>query len=762
VGRPEAGGAAQPEFVNVSAAPPTARGATETPFDVRRLARVLDSRKWPALAFAAFVVAGVTAWTLRQVPIYRATSTVQVDLTAPRVLGREVEQVEELGTGSYWNNQEYLLTQVKVIQSREVALRVVKLLNLAQDPDFTGPEDDLQTPTEIAEAVRIRIKAAPVRDSRLLEIAVEDSDPVRARDIANATADAYLEQNVERMLSSTVSAVDWLSRQASELQERLEESERALHTFRRDNDILSVSLEDRQNIVANQIQKLSDALTASRTRSIDLGSKVNEMRELSSMDPLEIPVAALIDNPLIQELKRQHAQLARERDGLAKRYGKNWPRIQEIDEEIDGVRGAIGREVRSVLESMEGEYRAAKRSEAGLRAALNEMQAEALKINVHEVEYNRLARAQKNNAQLYELVLGRTTETDLASGIRVNNLHVLDYAVTPTVPARPQVVVNVLMAIFFGILGGIGLAFALEMLDVTVKTQTDLDRFGVAFLGLLPSIEPAIERRKKRRRGGANGRAQVGEKKDLFVHEHPKSTVSEACRSIRTNLLFMSAERELETIVVTSPGPREGKTTVAMSLAIAMAQNGSRTVIIDTDMRRPRVHHAFGIDNGIGISSVIVGHVSLEEAIRETEVPGLSVLSCGPVPPNPSELLHTQRFREVLVELKEMFDRVVFDSPPMGAVTDAAILATLVDGVVLVAKAGQTRKEGVRHALGQLREIRARVFGTVLNDVDLSRREYGYYNYYYRRGGKRGYYAYGEEGEKKENSSEASVDASIQ
>ncbi len=717
-------------------------GLVEQPIDLRRYLRVLDQRKWTILVFLAVVVGGVTAWTLRQTPIYRATTTVQVDLQAPAVLGRDVEQVEDLGTGSFWNNQEYLETQYKIVQSREVARRVAKALNLDQDPDFAGPPEKRRTETEIAEALRARIRAEPVKDSRLFQISVEDADPDRARDIANATADAYLEQNVERMLSATISALDWLTRQSGDLQNDLEASERALYDFRREHDILSIDLEDRQNMVANQMQKLSDAATAAKATRIELAAKVDEMRALSKVDPIEMPVTRLLDSNLIQDLKRQHTALTKERDGLAKRYGSAWPRIQEIDAEVAGIRDAIGREVSSVLASMEAELRAARRTESGLKAALDQVQQEALELNVHEVEYNRLSRAQKNNAKMYDLVLGRSKETDLARLLRVNNLRVLDYAVAPTVPIKPRVQLNIALAVLLGLLGGIGLAFALELLDVTVKSQNDLEAMGVAFLGLLPSIEPAIERRlrrKKKKRG--NGEA-LGMRKDLFVHEHPKSTVTEACRSIRTNLLFMTAERQLRTMLVTSPGPREGKTTVATSLAIVMAQSGSRTVIVDTDMRRPRVHHAFGIDNDVGMSSVIVGQASLDEAVQQSEVPGLWVLPCGPVPPNPAELLLTARFAEILVELQSRFDRVVFDTPPMGAVTDAAILATKVDGVVLVAKAAQTRKEGARQALAQLVEIGARVFGTVLNDVDLSRREYGYYHYYYRRGGK-GYYYYG-------------------
>ncbi len=727
----------------------TDSGGDDT-FDFRRYLRVLYDQKWTILIFLAVVVGGATVWVLDQTPIYRAAATVQVDLRAPSVLGREVEQVEELGTGSYWNNQEYLRTQYKVIQSREVTSRVVEALRLDNDPHFAGAGEKTRTPTEIAEMLRGRIMVEPVRDSRLIEISVEDTDPERARTIVNAVADAYLAQNVDRMLESTKEAQGWLANQLDDLQEGLETSERALYDFRRERDILSVSLEDRQNITANQIQKLSDALTAARASRIELSAKVDEMRALSKQDPLDIPVDQLLENTLIQQLKRRHAELEEERAGLTKVYGKNWPRVREIDGELERIRQRIGREVASVLESVESEHRAALRTEQGLKAALSDVQEEALKLNLHELDYNRLVRRANSNSKMYELVLERTKETDLARYLNVNNLRVLDYAIVPRRPVKPRVHFVLMIAAFIGLLGGIALALVIDALDVSVKGQQDLERMGLVFLGLVPSINDAVARHKRKKRKRKKGEETGPDedldlddpiKLDLVVHQMPQSTVAEACRSIRTNLLFMSPERELNTLLVTSPGPQEGKTTVAISLAIVMAQGGARVALVDLDLRRPRAHQPFfGKEKEPGISQAIVGNKSLDEVVRPTDIEGLSVVSSGPIPPKPAELLHTMRFRQLLEELATRFDRVVIDSPPLGPVTDAAILSTQVDGVVLVAKSRVTRREAVRGAWRQLSEIGARVLGTVVNNVSSSHRSYGYYNYYYYR--KRGYNYY--------------------
>jgi capsular exopolysaccharide synthesis family protein len=261
-----------------------------------------------------------------------------------------------------------------------------------------------------------------------------------------------------------------------------------------------------------------------------------------------------------------------------------------------------------------------------------------------------------------------------------------------------------------GLLAGLGVALLLELLENSVATQTDVEeRLGLAFLGVVPRIEG--DRAPKER--------------DLFVHREPKSSVAECCRAIRTNLLFMSPDKPFKTMLVTSSSPQEGKSTTCINLGVAMAQSGNRVLLLDTDMRRPRLHRAFGVPNELGISSLVVGEGTLEAAVKSTEVPGLFVLPCGPLPPNPAELLHTQAFAELLKQAAGKFDRVILDSPPINAVADAAVLATQTDGVLLVLKAGKTNREAARRALRSLADVQARMYGAVLNDVDLRAPRYG-------------------------------------
>jgi capsular exopolysaccharide synthesis family protein len=347
------------------------------------------------------------------------------------------------------------------------------------------------------------------------------------------------------------------------------------------------------------------------------------------------------------------------------------------------------------------------------------------------MEYKPLQRSSEQEGKMYSLIASRQKEIDITGPMKTNNVRVLERAIVPGAPVRPKPVQNLLLGLVFGLGVGIGLAFVIEALDNTLKTQADVEQFlGTAVLGLVPIIGAAP----------GNEAVQLGDnlrERDLGVFLDPKSVAAECCRSIRTNILFMSPDRPLKTMVVTSPSPQEGKTTTAINLGVTMAEAGGRVLIVDTDMRRPRLHRSFGVPNQIGISSVIVGKTTLEEAIRRTDVPNLDVLTCGPVPPNPSELLHTERFKVVLAECAKLYDRIILDSPPTSAVTDPAVLGNLADGVVLVIKAGETTRESAMHARRQLASAKARLFGVVVNAIDFSNPAYGY-EYYYRN-----YYRYG-------------------
>ncbi len=697
---------------------------------------VVRKHAWTIGTVFVSVLAVVLLWTLHQTKIYEAVATIDIEQSTPQVLGNNVQDVVDLAPSNYWFDREYYETQYRVITSRAVIQRALDRLGLAQDPVFLGvdkiadPEERKRViaKTDPVALLQSKIKVDPIKDAHLVYIRADDPSPERAALYASAVAQAYLDQNADQRLDATKSAADWLQGQMGSLKTQLEGSEVALYNYKRDNDILSMSLEDQENTTSQKLRTLADEITKAQTRKIELAAQVREIHALARQGQMgdfrEDAFAPVLKSALVENLKDKYFLLKQKVAELSERYEASYPKLLEAQAQLATARVDLQKEIDQIVAATESDYAVASDAEAGLERLFAQVRVEAFEINKKEIAYKKLDREAKDNQRLYELVLKRLKETDLSVLLKTNNIHLLDAPIVPRRPVKPNLPLNALVAIVLGLSAGVSLAFVLERLDNTFKSQEDVERLGLAFLGILPTI-------------AEEGKEVVGPRGDLFVHTHPKSSVAECCRSIRTNLLFMSPDQPLRRLLVTSSGPQEGKTTTAISLAIAMAQSGSRVLIVDTDMRRPRLHRAFGTSNEVGLSSAVVGEAPIDTCIKSTEIPNLWVLPCGPIPPNPAELLHATRFQEIRTALAERFDRVIYDSPPIAAVSDAAVLSTQVDGTLLVLKAGRTTRELAHRGVAALQSVNARITGAVLNDLDLDSREYGYYSYYYYR---RGYY----------------------
>ena len=342
------------------------------------------------------------------------------------------------------------------------------------------------------------------------------------------------------------------------------------------------------------------------------------------------------------------------------------------------------------------------------------------------LEYVRLVRQQQSDEANYNLVLERLRSSELSS--RNTEINVRPHAVArDTTLVYPKMVLNVALGFMLSLMLGVILAFVLEFLDRSLKDAEDVNvAVGAPFLGVIPVLEEVSKEMTE----------ESMKERDLYVFRHPTSRAAECCRSIRTNILFSSADRPMRTITVSSPRPREGKTTTTIYLGSIMAQSGQRVLLVDTDLRRPRLHKSLSVSRATGLTNLIMGDCDIDDVVKTTDIPNLCLLPCGPQPPNPAELLLTKRFREVMEQLEGRFDRVLFDSPPLLAVTDAVILARLSDGVILVAQAGKTAREDAKQAARQLRDVDAPILGVILNDMDLSDKRYGYYYYQYSYGDK--------------------------
>ncbi len=708
--------------------------------------RAVWKRKWLVLSIFVSVSFLAALYTIRQPKIYEAIATVEIDQQADRILN--VSDVHELGSTGYWDSSIYLETQYKIIQSNRVARMVVENLHLDRDLAFLGlanveDQEKLAEGLEKADPVEIfkkNLQVDPIPDSRLVCIRYRGTDPQLITTIANEVANSFITQNLERKLVSTRNALNWLQEQVRDLREELEKSERALYEFKKANEILSTSMTDKVNLTGSRLEALSSHLSQVEAKYIASKAKMESLETMVSKNSLEtVASTELMNDPLIRELKVTISRLENDYTELLKRYKEKHPDVVSVKSKLDEARTGLKREIQNNLSGVRAEHLATQKEVRMINDQLDELKRQAKELTLKESEYNRLMREKDGNQRVYEQVLLRLKEIDLAGMLKANNIRMLDKAKQPALPIKPNVKFNLLIGIFMGILLSISAALGLEMLDNTIKNAEDVKRYlGLPLLGIVPRVKDDPELTK----------AGVFNIADMFSFYKPKSSVAECCRTIRTNVSFLLPKKDKARLLVTSASPKEGKTTIVSNLAITMANSGKRVLVVDTDMRRPRAHKAFGMDNEYGLSNIIMGTMTQEEAIRRTQVEGLDILTCGPIPPNPAEQIGSERFSQIVDQLGMVYDRIIFDSPPVIAVTDSAILSDIVDGVVLVVKCGQTHRDVAIQAVQNLRDVNANILGTVINDLDLDNKEYGHYYYYYYH--RYGYY-YGE----KENTPEA-------
>ncbi|MFI5300680.1 MAG: GumC family protein [Polyangiales bacterium] len=702
-------------------------------------------RKHAALIAACFVAVTTATvfWTMGQSRIYRAEAMLRLDAEPPHVLGRGFDVLTS--SNNMFNHREFFETEFRVMRSMRVASTVVRQLGLNGDPGFLGvppaarpsfkpiPIDD----AALALIGRVSIEA--VKDSSLVQLRYEDTDPKRCQAILATLTRVYLAQNLESANGLSTSALEWLNRQLDTLRVDLEHSEAAINDFRTKNNVLSVSLEDRTSMLTGGLESVGRRIDELEITRTTLANRNAELAKVSGDDPEEISGTELVSDVLLSTLRSGYLEQSRVVDELLSTFGDNHPKVVAARARLAKTAKSIKAEVESVKKTYLGEQRSVERDISDLKKRDEDLQKQAHDLQTLAMPYNQLNRTRLNNEKVYGMVLERARETDMTRVMSFNNIKVIDEAQLPRSPIRPNYSSNFSMGVAGGLLLGVLMGLLREMGDRTVKTPPDVEAsLGVACLGLVPhtGAKTNVAGRGRRGRKTVNP-AEMNP--DLIVSERPDSGVAEAVRAIRTNLNFMSPDHPYRAFLVTSAVPEEGKTTVACSLAIVLAQSGLRVLLVDTDLRRPRLQRTFRVSNDVGVTLAVTGEAEIEECVQATPIPNLSVLTSGPVPPNPSEMLQSERFRSLAAKLIAQYDRVVFDSPPILPVTDAAIMSRVVDGVILVTRGFRTQKAVARQAIRQLVDVKAHVIGVVLNAVDLTRTEYrGHYYYYYKR---EGYYS---------------------
>jgi capsular exopolysaccharide synthesis family protein len=719
----------------------TERGPTrEREAELSRYLRILTERRWAVVMAVVVGMVVFALWGVRQPRVYQAAATIVVEAAPPQYFGSEqVRDVVQVGPGQYYAMQDYIQTQRRVLTSDTLARRVVQRLDLEKDRDFWG--DGLPSSQEAAvQAFAGAVSADPVLDTQVVVVSFKHHVPAQAKRAVDGLVDTYIESNLELRDNSNLSASHWLADEADQLRGRLSEAELALYDFKKKNELLSVSLEERINNVSRQIDKLSDALTEARLRKVSRSTEAEEMGRIVGVDPFSYvpPGGSASTGDNVSTLKKELESEQRKLSELRARYEDQHPLVSQEMAKVASVQAAIAREVASQLRAAQARTNEAAEEEKRIAAQLETAKQEGLRVTRLEIEYNKLKREADALGKQYLLVQGRTKETELASKLKVNNLHVLDYARLPSTAISPHLVRAGMISFVLSLIAGLLLALILDTLDRSLKSQEDVEnKLAVPFLGVMPHVGDTTDGRL-----------------DLTVADNPQSPMAECCRLVRTNLLFAALSRPLRRLLITSPVAREGKTMTSISLGVVMAQAGSRVLLIDSDLRRPRLKTALQMDGDVGLTSVLLGTVSLDDAIRTTNIPNLFVLLSGPVPPNPAELVDGPRYREVLDECAEKFERVIIDSPPAVPVTDPAILATYCDGVVMVVRAGRTGQDQAERARRNLADVGARILGVVLNDADITSRGYGGYRYGY------GYYSSQPQGKSSRGKSSRRAEAS--
>ncbi len=709
----------------------------EERIDIKQYLQILRRYSWVILTFLTITVVTAVVWTFTQRPIYTASATIRIEQEEPRIV-----KYEPVVPPDY--RQRGQETQYMLIKSPSLAKRVIDSLNLAADPEFQpsppgwmarvkdfvltlspqlGRWISVTTPVpgEVAgvekssypvSALLSRLIVEPISRTSLVNVSFESYSPALSAQVANAIADTYIIMSREQRLGATEYAVKFLSQQLEETRQKLEESEARLSEFLRSKNIGIFPLPGSSKDLTQQQVSPTDALYKVRIERVNKEALLVQARSLD----LDLFPATLQDQAMVS-LRDQLLKLEAEYRKLMETYKPEFPKMLRLKQNIEDVRRQFRAEAQRVVGNLEAEVQLALSREKEIEKGIQQMTSDL-------VQYNLLKREVDTNREIYSNLHMRLKETGITSALATTNIQVVDRATAPLQPSKPNKLRNILLALMFGLGGGVGFAFLFAYLDTKLRSPKEVEQaIHLPIMGMIPTLASVQER--SRRKGEEGGKGPFA----LITHHDGVSPISEAFRHVRTSLLFSTPEHPPRTILFTSLEPQEGKTSVALNTAITLAQLGGKVLMVDADMRNPKVHSILGISQTPGLSDFLTGQAELPQVIKPSQIHDLYTIPAGH--PNPADLLASERIRVSLDLLTQQFRHVVFDTSPLLLASDPLILASRVEGVILVFRNGWVHRETAQHAVKLLRSVHARLLGVVINDVDIRElRTYGYSSYY--------------------------------
>jgi len=711
--------------------------------NLREYLHILLKRKWWIIGTFLSIFLLVAIYTFIRTPIFRTTATLQITQDNP---GSQVSVDDKLSklTGSD-SLEKFQQTQYKILQSQSLAQRVINALNLKDHADFKSirEKDPDKSETEIEnlmiERFLKKLEVTPVRNSFLAEVSFQSPDKAMAQKVVNAVADEYMYLSIDRRNESFALVRKWLDKQLQEMAAKVQEAQKKLYKFGQQTDIYT--LEDKDNVVVQKFIDLSSLLTRAQAEKMAKEAQFKQIKEKGPNAPL------IVNHPLVAALRQQLVAQQAKVSALQKVYRGEHPDLLAERANLAELQGRLQAEVHRLQESVKADYEAANRTENLLSESFTDQKGQMAKLQDNLTDFQILKRDAQTNEQLYQALLARVKEANIAGTMVPSNVAVIDPGRLPDKPFKPKTLRDLALAAILGLTLGIGLAFLLEHLDDSIQSVDDLERAcNLPSLGVVPLLSSngkmSLSRGKRTtalgirrylphiQRSGQDD-VKAGDM-DLVVYKQPQSMVSEAIRHVYSSIMLSTSGRPPGAIMVTSPNPGDGKTSLVSNLASSYALNERQVVLVDCDLRKPRLHKIFQLDSQPGLSNYLTGSATLEEILRPTIIPNLKIITAGARPPNPTNLLNSETFKELLGQLRRQYHHIIIDTPPVLGFADARFVSALVDGVLLITRHNITHKRAGRLANQLLTP--APLLGAVLNCVGYYGHPYGgyYYHYHYK------------------------------